>query len=323
MAYQYLQEKVSPVNQKRFNSVNFWIPVFSSETMNIAFNNSKTPLFKVDIGQNYYFIFAALKTVNNIANIHVCVGHSILASFKVEFDYRTMSDTRKLILENDYNFEKLFMHFVDYPLFKVNASLKQVLSIKSRFDYAVSFKFNMSFTYASKLNRYLHVTVNYLEADKYNEVSSSVTSKMYTIYFFADADIAFEKQVESKSELGIRLARFTKFTQHQRIVVLSSLNQDMIYFVYELKGVLGIIQADLNAQVVLHTRYNTQLCSVTVITNIVDMDKAFFGSFNRYFGESLITYPSEHFIAFAEQYGLDIENVSSHDCLTLVDMVTV
>lgn len=53
------------------------------------------------------------------------------------------------------------------------------------------------------------------------------------------------------------------------------------------------------------------------------MNAAFFGEFNRYFADSLVNYPSEHFIAFAEQYGLDIDNVSAHDCLTLVDMATV
>lgn len=163
-------------------------------------------MFKVDIGKDYYFIFAAHKTVNNIANIHVCVGHAIITSFKVEFDFRTMSDTRKLILENNYNFEKLFMHFIDYPLFKVKADIKQILSIKERFDYAVSFKFNMSFTYTTLSHRYLHVTVNYLEANKDNEASSSVTAKMYTIYFIDHEDIAFEKQVDPKSELGVRLA---------------------------------------------------------------------------------------------------------------------
>lgn len=323
MAYQYLQEKASPVNQKWFNSVDFWLPVYSSETMNVAFNNSKTPLFKVDVGQDYYFIFAALKTVNNMANIHVCVGHSILTTFKVEFDSRIMSETRKLILDNNHKFENLFMRLADYPLFKVRADLKQILSIKSRFDYAVTFKFNMSFIYADENYRYLHITVNYLEDDKYSPNSSSVTAKMYTIYFFEHADIAFEKQVEPKSEFGVRLARFVKFTHHQKIAVLSSLNQDMIYFVYEFKGVLGIIQADLNEKVVLHTQRRTEICAASVITKIVDMDEAFFGVFNRYFGESLITYPSEHFIDFAEQYGLDIENVSAHDCLTLVDMVTV
>ena len=323
MAYQYLKEKVSPFNQKGFNSVDFWLPVYSGDTINIAFNNSKNPLFKVDIGKDYYFIFAAHKTVNNIANIHVCVGHAIITSFKVEFDFRTMSDTRKLILENNYNFEKLFMHFIDYPLFKVKADIKQILSIKERFDYAVSFKFNMSFTYTTLSHRYLHVTVNYLESNKDNEASSSVTAKMYTIYFIDHEDIAFEKQVDPKSELGVRLALFIRFTQHQRIMVLSSLHQDIIYFVYEFKGVLGIIKADLTAKMVLHTQYKTQLCSVAIITAIEDMDEAFFGSFNRYFGKSLVTYPSEHFIAFAEQYGLDIENVSAHDCLTLVDMATV
>lgn len=323
MAYQYLIDKVSPFDQKCFNSVGFWLPIYSSETMTIEFNNSKLPLFKIDIGQDYYFIFAALKTVNNMANIHVCIGHSIITSFKVEFDSRVMSDTRKIILDNKYNFEKLFMHLADYPLFKVRADLKQILSIKSRFNYAVTFKFNMAFVYLQENYRYLHVTVNYLEEDKYSPNSSSVTAKMYTIYFFEHADIAFEKQVEPKSELGIRLSLFINFTQHKRIVVLSSLNQDMIYFVYELNGVLGIIQADLNAKIVFHTQRRTELCAVNVITNIVNMDEAFFGAFNRYFGESLINYPSDHFIAFAEQYGLDIENVSAHDCLTLVDMVTV
>lgn len=62
---------------------------------------------------------------------------------------------------------------------------------------------------------------------------------------------------------------------------------------------------------------------MAIITDPVDMNAAFFGEFNRYFADSLVNYPSEHFIHFAEQYGLDIDNVSAHDCLTLVDMATV
>lgn len=44
---------------------------------------------------------------------------------------------------------------------------------------------------------------------------------------------------------------------------------------YEFKGVLGIIKADLTAKMVLHTQYKTQLCSIAIITAIEDMDEAF------------------------------------------------
>lgn len=321
MSYQYLSEKISPVKISHFNPVSFWKPVYSDDNMNVSFNNSTLPMFKVDIHQDYYFIFAGLKTANNVMNVHVCVGHSILASFKIEFDYRTMSETRKRIAENDCNFEHFFLAISCFPLLKVKPTFKQMMSIVSRFHYAVTFKFNSS--YVEELYRHLSVTVNFLCEDEENSTISSVSAKYYTIYLMADAEIAFEKQVDKDSELGIRLTRFVKFTQHKNIVVLASMHKDIIYFVYNLYNIRGIIAADLIKKEVVHTRSRKEELDVVVITDPVDMDVAFFGMFNRYFADSLVNYPSEHFIAFSEQYGLDIENVSAHDCLTLVDMATV
>jgi hypothetical protein len=321
MAYQYLSQKISPMKVRQFNPVTFWKSVYSDRNIQISFNHKVLPLFKVDIDKDYYFIFAGLKTVNNIMNVHVCVGHSILTSFKIEFDYRTMSDTRKLIAAGDYNFATLFLALYCYPLIKVKPNLKQMMSITSRFHYAVTFKFNSS--YVDGNFRYLMVTVNFLEEDEGNSISSSVSSKYYTIYFMEESDIAFEKYVEATSELGMRLSKFKKFTQHHSISVLTSLNQDIIYFVYNVHNLRGIIQADLNKNEVLHTREIKENSDISIITNPTDINEAFFGVFNRYFADSLINYPSEYFIAFAEQYGLDIENVSAYDCLTLVDMTTV
>jgi hypothetical protein len=321
MAYQYLSQKISPMKVRQFNPVTFWKSVYSDRNIQISFNNKVLPLFKVDIDKDYYFIFAGLKTVNNIMNVHVCVGHSILTSFKIEFDYRTMSDTRKLIAAGDYNFATLFLALYCYPLIKVKPNLKQMMSITSRFHYAVTFKFNSS--YVDGNFRYLMVTVNFLAEDESNAISSSVSSKYYTIYFMEESDIAFEKYVEATSELGMRLSKFKKFTQHHSISVLTSLNQDIIYFVYNVHNLRGIIQADLNKNEVLHTREIKENTDILIITNPTDINEAFFGVFNRYFADSLVNYPSEYFIAFAEQYGLDIENVSAYDCLTLVDMTTV
>ena len=321
MAYQYLSKKISPLKVHQFNPVKFWKLVDSTDKMDVSFNNKNLPLFKVDIHKDYYFIFAALKSVNNIINVHVCVGNAILTSFKIEFDYRTMSDTRKLIAAGEYNFPALFLALSLYPLIKVKPTLTQMLSITSRFHYAVSFKFNAS--HVEGTYRHLIFTVNFLAEDESNSTSSSVSSKYYTVHFMADADIAFEKNVDKHSEFGIRLARFVKFTQHKNIVVLSSNNNNFIYFVYNIHNIRGIIKADLIEKEVSHIRSRQQDIDVAVVTKIVDMNDAFFGMFNRYFADSLVNYPSEHFIAFAEQYGLDIDNVSAHDCLTLVDMATV
>lgn len=321
MAYQYLSQKISPLKMGQFNPLHFWKLVYSDNNLHISFNNNSLPLFKVDIDKDYYFIFAGLKTVNNIMNVHVCVGHSILTSFKIEFDYSTMSNTRKLIAAGDYNFTALFLALSCYPLIKVNPTLNQMMSITSRFDYAVTFKFNSSYVDGSF--RYLMVTVNFLAEDESNSISSYVSSKYYTIYFMAEADIAFEKNVEPTSELGIRLSKFKKFTQHHSICVLTSLNQDIIYFVYNIHDLRGIIKADLNKNEVLHKREIKENSDISVITNPTDINEAFFCVFNRYFADSLVNYPSEYFIVFAEQYGLDIENVSAYDCLTLVDMATV
>lgn len=321
MAYQYLSHKISPLNVGKFNPVTFWKLVYSDHNMDISFNNDSLPLFKVDIHKDYYFIFAGLKTANNIMNVHVCVGHSILTSFKIEFDYGTMRDTRKLIAAGDYNFATLFLVLSCYPLIKVKPTFKQMMSITSRFHYAVTFKFNSA--YVEETYRHLSVSVNFLCEDEANTTISSVSAKYYTIYLLADSDIAFEKQVDKESDFGLRLAKFVKFTQHKNIVVLASMNKDFIYFVYNLYNIRGIIKADLNLKEVSHIRSRKQEVDVAIITNPVDMDTAFFGVFNRYFADSLVNYPSEHFIAFAEQYGLDIENVSAHDCLTLVDMATV
>lgn len=318
MAYQYVSEKLTPVQIPHFHPYTFWKPVYADDNINVSFNNKSTPLFKVDIQKDYYFIFAALKTANNIMKVHVCVGNSILLSFKVEFDFRTMSDTRKLIETGNDNFANMFFTLSHYPLLKVKPTLTQMLAIRTKFHYAVTFKFNAA--YIEELYRHILITVNFLV----DEGSvSTVTSKYYTIYLIDNADIAFEKQVNHDSDLGSRLALFVKFTHHKNIVVLASMQKNSIYFVYNLYNICGIIEADLIKNQVSHIRSRKKELDVAVITDPVDMNTAFFGEFNRYFADSLVSYPSEHFIAFAEQYGLDIDNVSAHDCLTLVDMATV
>ncbi len=318
MAYQYLSEKLNPARIAHFHPASFWKPVYSDGNVHISFNNKSTPLFKVDIDKDYYFIFAALKTVNNIMKVHVCIGNSILTSFKIEFDFRTMSDTRKLIEAGDYNFATMFLALSCYPLIKSKPTLTQMLAIRTKFHYAVTFKFNAA--YIEELYRHILITVNFLVDD---DSVSTVTSKYYTIYLIDNADIAFEKQVNHDSDLGSRLALFIKFTHHKNIVVLASMQKNSIYFIYNLYNICGIIEADLIKNQVSHIRSRKKELAVAVITDPVDMNAAFFGEFNRYFADSLVNYPSEHFIAFAEQYGLDIDNVSAHDCLTLVDMATV
>lgn len=320
MAYQYLSQKITPFNVDNFNPYTFWKLIKSNQFMDISFNNGMLPLFKVDIHKDYYFIFEGLKSVNNIMNVHVCVGHSILTSFKIEFDYRTMSDTRKLIAAGDYNFNALFLELYSYPLIKANFTLKQIISITSKFHDAITFKFNSS-NIEDSYTRCL-VTVNFLSANEFGSNTPSVASKYYTIYLLSD-DIAFEKNVANESDLGLRLTKFVKFTQHKNIAVLASMNKNFIYFVYNLYNLHGVIKADLNLKEVTHIRSRKQELEVASIINPVDIDTAFFGLFNRYFAESLVNYPSEHFISFAEQYGLDIDNVSAHACLTLVDMATV
>lgn len=321
MAYQYQKEQINPFKVPYFNSAIFWTLVYSDDAMDVSFNKDSVPLFKINIDKDYYFIFGAVTTVNNLVNVHVCVGNCILNSFKIEFDYGTMSTTRKLIAEGDYNFSKLFLTLSSHPLLIIKPSLNQIMSILSKFNYAVTFKFNAADIDESY--RQLTLTVNFLKADEFKPTVSSVSSKYYIIYFMDDGDVAFEKQVDKNSEFGVRLSRFVKFTKHDSISVGASIDDGNVYFFYKMSNICGIIKADMMKKLVIHTRKLKESMDVTVINDPEDMDSAFFGVFNRYFADSLVNYPSKEFMTFAEQYGLDIQHVSGHDCLTLVDMVTV
>lgn len=320
MSYQYLAENVNPFKVSYFNQEHFWKLICFHDGIGISFNNKTVPLFKVDIDRDYYFIFAALKTVNNLMDVHICVGNCILKSFKIEFAYKPISDTRKLIAKGDYHFVELFKALAAHPLVRVKGSLKQLISITSKFDYALTFNFNSS--YCLDTYRKISFVVNYLIKDENNFKSSSVDSKSYTVYLMADDEIALEKRVDDHSDLGIILNKFQKFTEHT-VYVLGAIDNKAVYITYVIHNMLGIIKANLETNIVTHTRSNKNKIEVAVIVNPVNMDEAFFGVFNRYFAASLINYPSEYFKAFAEQYVIDIDNIEPNDCLTLIDMATV
>lgn len=319
MTYQYVSEPITPFNVPYFDNERFWTVVYFHNKVAISVNNDKVPLFKVDIDQDYYFVFAAIKQLQNLMNIHVCVGNTILKSFKIEFDSRVLKETRKLLEDSVYNLKAMFTAITAYPLIKVRPTLSQMLALKAKFHYVVAFSFNSA--YVEDVYRDLNITISYIMDE--NGQASMPTTKHYVVYFLNKSDIAFHKRLEPSSEIGSRVAKFVKFTQHKELVVLSSFNSNNVYFVYQLHSIRGIISADIRDKRVEHKRIRKQKEDVSVILNPVDLDAAFIGTFDRYFASSLVNYPSEYFMEFAEEYGIDIQNVTAYDCLMLVDMATV
>lgn len=319
MTYRYLAEPIPPFKVPYFNNERFWTVVYFHNKVAISVNNDKFPLFKVDIDQDYYFVFSAIKQLQNLMNIHVCVGNTILTSFKIEFDSRVLKETRKLLEDSMYNLKSMFTAITSYPLVKVRPTLSQMLALKSKFHYVVSFSFNSA--YVEDVYRDLNITISYIMNE--DGKASMPTTSYYVVYFLNEFDIAFQKRFESTSEIGSRIAKFVKFTQHKELNVLASFNSNNVYFVYQLHNIRGIISVDIKAERIEHKRIQKQKEDLTVIVNPVDLDAAFIGTFDRYFADSLVNYPSNYFIDFAEEYGIDIQNVTPHDCLMLVDMVTV
>jgi len=319
MAYHYVANPISPFNIPYFDNERFWTVVYFHNKVAISINNDTVPLFKVDIDQDYYFVFSAIKQLQNLMNIHVCVGNTILNSFKVEFDSRVLKSTRKLLEDSIYNLKEMFTAITAYPLVKIRPTLAQMLALKAKFHHVVAFSFNAA--YVEDVYRDLNITISYIMNE--HGQASMPTTKHYIVYFLNDYDIAFQKRLDPSSEVGGRVSKFVKFTQHKELSVLASFNLNNVYFVYQLHNIRGIISADIKENRIEHKRIRKQQEDITVVAKAVDLDAAFIGVFDRYFSESLINYPSEYFIDFAEEYGIDIQNVTPYDCLMLVDMATV
>lgn len=341
MTYKYLDKTVAPLRVPFFNSVTYWKPVHHNDLLkpdtylesihrgkllnpdtsyiSISMNTATVPMCKVDINQDYYFIFEFFNnTNNNILKLHICKGFSILKTIKTTINTPIITDTRKSIATNNLPVV-MFSYIINHPLVQFKLSFKQIIGLLETFEKPLMFNFYEVVSSNISKSCCIHTTI--LKEDSISKFSS--THDEYKLVHVIDNEVIIQKYVDPTSPFGRKLEKFTTLTTHKQVNVLVSMDGNYIYFLYSKENIDGIIKADLKNNTVSHMKKSKKDYSVSVRAVESDINLSFFGMFDNYFADSLVNSPSEEFIKFANEHNIDLDNILPMDCLTLVDMVTI
>jgi hypothetical protein len=341
MTYKYLDKIVDPLRVPFFNSATYWKPVHHNDLLkpdtylesihrgdllnpdtsyiSISMNTSTVPMFKVEIGKDYYFIFEFFNnTNNNILKIHICKGFSILKTIKTQSHTPIISDVRTSIIFNKLPV-LMFAYIMNHPLIKFNLPFNKIISFLEIFEKTLLFNFYE--VISSNISKSGCIQTTILKEDSISKFSS--THNEYKIVHVIDGEVIIQKYVDPISPFGRKLEKFITLTTHKQVNVLVSMDGNYIYFLYSKENIDGLIKADLKNNTVSHLQKSKDDYSVSVRAVASDINLSFFGMFDDYFADSLVNSPSEEFIKFANENNIDLDNILPMDCLTLVEMATI